>query len=229
LDADEALTPNFAQVAREHLAKLEPGDRLSLRWITLWKNERQERTDGVFKNLYKDFAFCDDNTSHHQYAFLGVGRVPKSATGTMHTVSNELGGILHFQYATWEKTQLKQAWYRCSELIKGGKSARRINNTYSLSLDGKHVQTEQLPLGWTILTVNKSHTLLKGSWHMEILQNWFKDYGLLFFEQLQIWHIPELHDIFVKEVGREPKIKVFPAFIVMINELKNKVKNYVLS
>jgi glycosyltransferase involved in cell wall biosynthesis len=223
LDADEALTPNFAKVARGHLTTLEPGDTLSLRWITLWKNESRERVDGVFKSLYKDFAFCDDYISHHQYAFLGVGRVPKTTKGTEHTVPIELGGILHFQYATWEKAQMKQAWYRCSELLKGEKSARRINNMYSISLDSVHVMTQELPLDWTLRLTNVSEFNKKNSWHLETMSSWFDEYGLLFFEPLQIWHIPELHQLFLEKIGREPKVKVFPAWLITLNTLRRKV------
>jgi glycosyltransferase involved in cell wall biosynthesis len=223
LDADEALTPSFAKIAREHLSKLQSGDTLSLRWITLWKNTDEERVDGVFENLYKDFAFCDDFKSHHQYAFLGVGRVPKPTESTCHTVPTELGGILHFQYAAWERTQIKQAWYRCSELIKGDRSARRINNVYSISLDGAHVKVKELPLDWIVNLPNIDKTTQKSSWHLETITTWFNEYGTEFFEPLQIWHIPELHKLFIEKTNREPVVKVFPNWLVHLNKIKNNL------
>ena len=30
----------------------------------------------------------------------------------------EKGAVLHYQFSNWEAFQLKQAWYRCSELIQ---------------------------------------------------------------------------------------------------------------
>lgn len=223
LDADEALTPNFAKVAKDYLSKLKPGDALSLRWITLWKNERNERIDGVFADLYKDFAFCDDNVSHHQYAFLGVGRIPHNLSGQHNKVPLELGGILHFQYATWGKTQIKQAWYRCSELIKNERTAKRINHTYSISLDNHYVSTKPLPQEWIVELADVRQTPITSLWQYQDILKFFETKGIEFFEPLEIWHIPELHHMFVEKTGREPKIKVFPKWLVYLNKIKNKI------
>lgn len=224
LDADEAITPNFAKVAREHLSTLNPGDTLSLRWITLWKDAKHERVDGVFKNLYKDFAFCDDQTSHHQYAFLGVGRTPYAPHGVRQTLPSYLGGILHFQYVFWDKTQLKQAWYKCSELIKGERSVRRINHTYAISMDGPHVTTKRLPEEWSIALNDQSNKTITTQWHYEKIISFFDQYGIEFFEPLQIWHIKELHELFIQKTGREPQVKIFPQWVVFLNNIKNAVK-----
>ena len=224
LDADEAITPNFAKVAREQLATLNPGDTLSLRWITLWKDTEHERVDGVFNNLYKDFAFCDDQTSHHQYAFLGVGRTPHAPHGKRQILPHHLGGILHFQYVVWDKTQTKQAWYKCSELIKGERSARRINHTYAISMDGPHVVTKLLPKEWPISFSDKSNTAITSQWHYDKIVSFFDQYGIEFFEPLQIWHIKELHELFIRKTGREPKVKVFPQWVVFLSSLKNAFK-----
>ena len=221
LDADEALTPIFIKVARDHMSDLKPGDVLSLRWITLWKNETVERIDDVFENLYKDFAFCDDTISHHQYAFLGVGRVPHSLKGIHKIVPFGLGGILHFQYATWEKTQIKQAWYRCSELIKSERSAKRINHTYSNTLDNKAVSTRSLPKEW-IVDFKIEQSSITSLWQYQDILRLFDTYGITFFEHLQIWHIQELRKLFIQKAGREPRVKVFPKWLIYLNKLKRR-------
>lgn len=227
LDADEAVTPKFAEVAKDYLRQLSPGDTLSMRWITLWKNSNQERVDGIFKDLYKNFAYCDDKKAHHQYAFLGVGRTPHSPSGRNLTVEYNLGGILHFQYASWERVQIKQAWYRCSELIKGDRSARRINNTYSTTLDGEHLTTTPLKADWLVELPQENKYLPDLQWQYQEILEFFQTHGVVFFEPLQIWHIVKLNEIFLERVGREPKPKTFPRALVYLNTIKNYIKQCV--
>lgn len=220
IDADEIFTPAFTKKAHGILSKMQPGDSLSLRWITLWKNDTQGRIDGVYKHLSKQFIFCDDGISHHQYAFLGVGRIPISATGKIITSDDTLGGVLHYQYVVWNKTQIKQAWYRCSELLKKERSARRINNMYAISLDGTHVRTASLPKEWIpdqkVADIAVTHT-----WQYEQICTWLEQYGIEFFEPLQIWHIKELHDLFLEKIGREPRVQIFPHWLIRLNELRH--------
>lgn len=227
LDADEAITPSFAKVARNEISKLMPGDSLSMRWITLWKDPEHERVDGIFANLYKDFAYCDDKISHHQYAFLGVGRIPHSPYGKKHLAQEDLGGILHFQYVLWEKTQLKQAWYKCSELIEGKRSAKRINHTYAISMDGKHVITKPLLKEWYV-PYKGEHTINPAEqWHLSKIIEFFDQYGIEFFEPLQIWHIPVLQTLFEKKMHRTPISKTFPVWFIPIIKLKNVLLRFV--
>jgi len=42
---------------------------------------------------------------------------------------------------------------------------------------------------------------------------WFDEYGIGFFEPLQIWHITLLRERFVAQVGREPRpaVRLSPA------------------
>lgn len=225
IDADEIFTPAFIKIAKIKLEEMEPGDSMSLRWITLWKENTTERIDGIFANLYKQFIFCDNHVSHHQYAFLGVGRIPHFSDGKVIKCDYNLGGVLHYQFATWEKTQIKQAWYRCSELIKGHRSAKRINATYFISLDGPHVITKTLPVEWVALNKIDGDELGK-IWQFQEILKWFSEYGIEKFEPLQIWHIPELKEIFIERTGRIPKSEVFPDWLIYLNKHKNAIINY---
>lgn len=225
IDADEIFTPAFTDQARAILLQMQPGDSLSLRWITLWKNNTQERIDGGYKNLSKQFIFCDDGISHHQYAFLGVGRVPINPTGKIISVDKDLGGLLHYQYVLWDRTQIKQAWYRCSELLKRDRSAQRINNMYATSLDGTHVKTATLPDKW-ISHITSRTIEIQQTWQYKQIVEWFNEHGVEFFEPLQIWHIPELHKIFLEQTGREPKIEVFPDWLIRLNKLRHEALSH---
>jgi len=227
IDADEAFTLAFTK-GKEYLSSMSPGDSLSLRWITLWKDATTERIDGIYSKLYKQFIFCDDGVSHHQYAFLGVGRTPQSPTGKVIETPHDLGGVLHYQFALWNQTQIKQAWYRCSELIKGIRSARRINHTYELSLDSKSVEVDKLPSEWVIeYNIKQDEAVASEIWQYQDIIKWFDQYGIEFFEPLQIWHIPELKNMFTEKIGRVPSSKVFPKWLTSLNKLRNKIIKYV--
>lgn len=67
---------------------------------------------------------------------------------------------------------------------------------------------------------------VQSNWHLNEIKNFFTKYGIGFFEDLQIWHIPELHQQFIDEKGREPNSKTYPRWLVFLNEIKNKIKNF---
>src|SRR6056297_1917817 len=52
IDADEALTANFAETGLPHLKAMQPGDKLSLQWLALWKSPLVYRDDtSIWSNL----------------------------------------------------------------------------------------------------------------------------------------------------------------------------------
>ncbi|MDZ4131253.1 MAG: glycosyltransferase, partial [Hydrogenophaga sp.] len=82
LDADEMFTApckdnNFL---RNKILSMEPGDRMKLLWINLWKNvshfwvdtDENNRTVGDMRR----FIFCDDGFSEHQSDFIHTQRYP---------------------------------------------------------------------------------------------------------------------------------------------------------
>ncbi|HEY1037271.1 MAG TPA: glycosyltransferase family 2 protein [Candidatus Paceibacterota bacterium] len=223
LDADEAFDAEFRKNGRGAISQLKPGETLSFQWITIWKNADTQRVDGVYKELFKDFIVCDEPTLSYPYAFLGVRRTPHSEK-TVETKSPRL--VLHFQYYDFQKTQMKQAWYKCSELIKGDRSARRINSTYSITLDTPSVKTASISdEEYEDLVMPEKEGISDANWHLPAMRKWFGEYGVKFFEPLQIWHIPELRDDFIKSEGREPVPSVYPAFLIELNRLKNWIYN----
>ncbi|MEM4272648.1 MAG: glycosyltransferase, partial [Candidatus Bilamarchaeaceae archaeon] len=118
IDSDEAFTAQFISNAKELIGSLKPGQKLAMRWLTLWKSAYQYRDDSsVWSNLYKDFITCDTP----EYSF-GKQLFHEARTPGPNTKENTLrlpidkGAVLHFQSAAWEAYQIKQAFYRCSEL-----------------------------------------------------------------------------------------------------------------
>lgn len=226
LDGDEIISSNFCNNGRNIISSLKPGQKITMHWVTLWKNFNDYVVGGnEYANLWKDFIFCDDGFSDYNYAFLGVSRTPGNSTIKPVILSDEDGVILHFQFSYWERNQIKQAWYRCSELISGSRTVRRINNTYRATLNGV-VKTKIVKNVWidNLYLPNKIPNNYS-VWQFNAILEFFNKYGVEFFEPLQIWHIKDLNDEFVKRVGRRPKSKTFPVFLIWLNNLKNKIKN----
>jgi glycosyltransferase involved in cell wall biosynthesis len=221
LDADEMLSIPFIKNGRELMKKMKPGQSLALDWVTLWKNPSQYRVDGVYKNLYKEFVFCDDTTSTFQYAFLGVARIPGvRQKNDIIRIAPEYGVVLHFQFVRWNLTQLKQAWYRCSELING-KNPRKINAMYLHTLD-VGAKTRKIPEPW-ISGIEMPVIKEEQSWHLNKTLEWFNEKGITFFEPLQIWHIDTYRNMFQTIQGRPPVPKIFPAIVITLNNFRHKV------
>jgi glycosyltransferase involved in cell wall biosynthesis len=212
LDADEALTTPCRTSLRPALAALQPGQKLALQWVTLWKSRDAYRSDGsVWTDLFKDFAWADGGAATgHGYAFLGVGRTagPNDAD-TWVRMAPAAGAVLHYQFVAWRRTQVKQAWYRCSELINTPERAFEINELYAISDDDPAARTVPLPPGWAAgIDVPADIEALPPGWHLDAILAWFDRYGETFFEPLAIWDIPELHDRFLARIGREPRPKL---------------------
>jgi len=228
LDGDEMLSSNFLNGGRAKISALRPGQRMLMRWVTLWRDETQYISGrSAYTDIWKDFIFCDDGRMSHDYAFLGVGRTPGPAGREIRLPDNQ-GVVLHFQFVMWKKNQTKQAWYRCCELVKGDRSPRRINNTYAISLENRKIRLKKVPADWVDgLCLPAGLKNASGRFHLEAINKLFDKYGLEFFEPLQIWHIPELKEEFIKKVGREPKSRTFPGWLIALNNLKNKLRNLI--
>jgi len=222
IDGDEAFSSNFKNNAKEIFESMKPSQKLSFKWVTLWQSILKYRNDGIYKDLYKDFVFCDDGFSKYPYAFLGVQRTPgENSQSSIIKIDSKIGVVLHFQYVDFMRSQLKQAWYRCSEFLKKGKSAKRINNMYKHSLPTEKILSNTEPI-W--LSELPKPILGNHSDYLDKINKWFDKYGIESFEPLQIWHIPELNDKFLEKVGRKPKSKTYHPILVRLNELKNKLK-----
>lgn len=225
LDADETFSSSFVEQARKEILQLTPGQKLSLRWVHAWKDTTHYINDSqsAFGYIWKDFIVCDDSSQSFEEKFLSEARTPGSHD-LLREIPEATGIVIHWQFSNWEAVQMKQALYRCTELVEGTRSARRINNTYSRTLDTKNLQIKILPTSW-IEKIAIPSSEISSSHHREKIFCYFREYGLVFFEPLQIWHIPELRELFIKEVGREPVAKTFPKWLVSLNKIKNKIKN----
>lgn len=229
LDADELISPEAIKEMKKLISDnmAHPGDIFKLQWIQLWRTVKKYRNDGVWKNNFKNVAFIDNaNINEYEKSVIindHTSRVPNSNPGKEFIIDFP---ILHFHFVALKRNQIKQAWYRCHELIEGKRNAKRINNTYRVTLIPKKIKEYDVPSNWyTGLSLPENIDEMKGSWHLEEIMKLFDRHGILFFEELQIWHIEELEKEFEKNIGRKPVSKTYPVWLSIINEVKNKIKN----
>jgi len=211
LDADEALTAPAQLVLRDEISSLDPGQKLAMQWLALWKDPRRFRNDAsVWSDNFKDFAFADDGANRAESSGgreWGVFRTPgPNSEHNWRRLPADKGAVFHFQFVPWQRFQAKQAWYRCVELIGGQQSPYQINRMYAPTLDDAAAGCAEVPAGWYRgIDVPSGLASLPASWQLESTLQLFTEHGVGFFEPLQIWHVPELRERFIAEVGREPK------------------------
>ena len=226
LDADEAFTTNFKDTYRDEILKLKPGQKLVMQWLCLWKSAHVYREDAsIWSKLYKDFIFCDDKTSQFGTTKLHEGRTPgENNKNTWIKLDPQKGAVLHFQFVAFERFQVKQVFMKSREFTLGNTSARRLNYKYKDTLPDPYAKTVPVPTSWLtdmqgIDTIEDTGT----AWYNTEILNYFEEKGVLFFEPLQIWHIKKYKDLFVEKIGREPRSKIYPTWIIVLNSLKNKL------
>ena len=212
-DADEVFPP---KLFASFLARLDPGMFLGkwilFRWIQLWKSLRYYRDDGVWQNRWMTVAFVDDRKLDYDRRFVindHTSRLPGPQDSPQIKV--EEAPLLHFQWVCWEKTQIKQAYYRCAELIHAPHNPYAINVAYSHAFDNPDADLKPVPEQWLEgIDISDNVACLPAGWQLRQIMSWFEEYGIQYFEPLQIWHVPELRREFLRHVGREPKPKVKP-------------------
>ena len=220
LDADETFTNPLVENFQELLPQLQPGEKMSLQWLALWKSYSSYRHDTtVWSNNWKDFVVCDDpSLSYNHNQHMHVGRTPASVSDvnneSWRRLENEHGAVMHFQFSAYNNFQLKQCWLRCSELIQEPYNSQGINIKYSITLLEQNVGLEEMPKSWYDKIVLPKVENFDPEWKdssfvradlLPGIYKYFEDYGVEFFENLNIWHVPQLRNYFIKQTGRMPR------------------------
>lgn len=207
-DADELMSPVLAaRFVAAQRDELKPGTVVECLYYHLWNRPDRYRSDGhKYAPYWKEIGLRDDRQMDFSRARrlpLHEPRVPlEGATGRIR--ARDLP-VLHLQWLVAERNQMKQAWYRCRELIDGAHTAAGINESYASTLPDPGVQTEVVPAPWLDgvslpdLAVDQIP-----SWQERDILGWFDTHTPTFFEPLEIWHIARLGDEFQRRTGRAP-------------------------
>jgi glycosyltransferase involved in cell wall biosynthesis len=206
LDADEVFTADLREDFRDLLKSMELGQKIQLRWLAMWKSPFVFRDDeSVWSNNFKDFIFCDDGVSNFDETWIHEARTPGENKQSNTIKIETYGGVMHYQFVPWQRFQLKQAWYRCSELIKYPNTEGAINGTYSITLDDPTARCSPVRTNWLYdRGIPRNIEDLTSNWHQDSINAYFDTYGAKYFENLDIWHIKLLRDEFFEREGRYP-------------------------
>ena len=206
-DADELVSPRLAGrfIQQAHLAA---GTVVDCFYCHSWNGPTRYRTGlGQYTPYWKPVAIVDDRRVNYDRSRglpLHEERVPVSADSPR--VRAEGVPVLHLQWLLPNRSQMRQAWYRCREWIHGGRSAAAINEFYSITLPSLYVQTAPLPQAWLEgVTLPGTAIDAEPSWQQAEIIGWFDERGVEFFEPLEIWQVPALDAEFRRRTGRNPK------------------------
>ncbi|MGH9277651.1 MAG: hypothetical protein ACRD12_06035 [Acidimicrobiales bacterium] len=204
VDADEAFTATLSRKGRHLIEALAPGDAMGLPFYTLWKGAQRYRAGREY-DLPIWTVFADDGVSAHPDARIHEARIPPGLAGGRRVLPAAQGGMVHLQFVSWDRAQVKQAWYRCKERLDGA-SPLRVNARYLLTLDGPLVRSRPIDPAW-VSHLPSLETLESrdAGWQLDQLLNWFDRYTPAYFEPLQIWHVPVLRQAFEAAEGRPPR------------------------
>ena len=220
LDADETFTNPLIDNFKELLPQLQPGEKMALQWLALWKSYTHYRHDStVWSNNWKDFVVYDHpSLSYNSGQHMHLGRTPSSPSDinneSWRRLENEFGAVMHYQFSVYNNFQLKQSWLRCSELIQKPNQHQTINQTYGITLLDDNVGLAKMPNEWYNEIPLPDVPNFDSEWNEKCflradllpgIYKYFEDYGVEYFEPLDIWHIPQLKNYFIKQTGRQPR------------------------
>lgn len=222
LDADEYIP---SDIFKEFLnkTKLKPGESFRFPWIQLWQSKNKYNDKGVWYRNYQRAAWVDDGETNYDNKFVindHTSRVPEGFLSNCIRVDTV--PVIHLQWFFWEKTQMKQVWYKCCELIKSPESWKQINDSYSHSLE-ESKKLKDTPIEWIKDLDSKIIPQKQSTWHKDEIIKMFEQYGVIFFEKLQIWHMPELEEEFIKVTGRKPKYKKSKSLNKKMQDIKRSI------
>lgn len=192
IDADEMFTATCLKgnFLRTKILEMQPGDKMSMHWIGLWKSIDQFRSEG----LLNEIIFCDDGVCSYNCKPIHVPRIPENLRkGAMiYLEPYTIFGLLHFQAANWKNMELRRAWYHCFFKIRSPQmDALEINELCAPQGDDTRVKTQKCPSHWFdgYDFFDKTTYQKLEIWRKKQIIGWINQYGQSFFKDLNIWNI----------------------------------------
>jgi len=206
-DADELVSPAVIQRLVEGAA-LRSGVVVDALYCHFWNSRDKYRTGlGAYSPYWKPVAIVDDRrVDYDRSGVLPIHdeRVP-IATDAARIRTGPVP-VLHLQWLLPNRSQMRQAWYRCAEWRQRKRSAAEINEFYAVTLPRWHVPTAPIPADWLGgMTLPDTEIDREPAWHQAEILAWFDAHGIELFEPLEIWHVPLLRDEFKRRTGRAPR------------------------
>ncbi|NCN21944.1 glycosyltransferase family 2 protein [Candidatus Falkowbacteria bacterium] len=230
LDADEYI-PNDLFKKFLNTEDFSIGNSFSFPWIQVWRNPEIYNVSKDWKDDYKAIAWVDDGKSDYEKIKVindHTNRIPEPFLNKTKKI--DYTPNIHLAFLFWKRQEIKRVWYKCTELIAGKRSARRINEAYYLILDKNNKKLASVKKEWIkgykddLLALQKSEN---DKTKLKEIYNFFDTYTIEFFEPLEIWHLEELENEFIKRTRRKPITKTYPQWFIAIIKLRRKVKKII--
>jgi hypothetical protein len=208
-DADELVSPPLIRhVLETRRDILRRGAVLDALYCHFWNSPSRYRTGlGAYAPYRKAVAIVDDRRLDYDRSRalpLHEERVPIGADAIR--LGTDDAPVLHLQWLLPDRSQMRQAWYRCREWLQRERTAAEINGFYATTLPRWHVPTDTVPAEWLRdLTLPGTDIDREPSWQQADIIGWFDTRGVELFEPLEIWHVPVLRDEFKRRTGRTPR------------------------
>lgn len=217
IDADEVVSNYLKINFRSYCASLLPGQAAHINWVNLANDGKSFFPDGgPFQPVYKSFLIRDDGTLTYRPPgkdILHFSRVPNSENLTPPiAIPSKDGSILHLQHLDQDLYMAKQIRYKCLEMVHETSNPFQINDNYAFTLNKAKI-VQELPAYYQardlVFTANE---LAKNDIYQEIF-SLLQDFGVEYFEKLDIWHVKTLREFFEAETGRSPREFRFSKFM----------------
>lgn len=206
-DADELVSPRAAhRFFAANAERFTPGTVIECLYYHLWESPSRYRSSiPPYTPYWKPIAVLDDRRmDYDRSATLPIHqeRIPIEP-GAVRVRAADVA-VLHLQWLLAETNQIKQAWYRCRELLHG-RAAGEINAFYQFTIPPRHVRTAAVRPEWIEdVTFPDLAIDRQRSWQETEIRQWFDERGVAFFEPLEIWHVPQLRQEFIRRMRRQP-------------------------
>ena len=207
-DADELVAPAAVRRLVEGRRRdLVPGTAIECTYVHLWTSPHRYREIGwTYGPQPKAIAFVDDRRMDYDRSLGQSIHEPRIPPGATTTIRADDVHVLHLQWLLPQRTQFRQAWYRCREWLDRAQTAAAINERYFATLPEDGVPTLEVPASWTEGVSFPDFSVdREPSWSERDILGWFDAHTPEFFEPLEIWHLPSLEAAFRRHAGRRPK------------------------
>lgn len=152
VDADEIMCAITVPGIRDSISRLAPGRFLLTPMRAMWRSPFRVRTDKqtVFHGARVSVAFADTGIQRWQpdggYEFHH--REPYNSQ--LGAVTGLSGGVMHLQFADWNRVVAKHALYKMTEVLRwpDRRPAAAVDRQYSRSLDERGMETAPAPAEW---------------------------------------------------------------------------------
>src|SRR5207253_3429272 len=135
-DADELVSPRLVKafLATDAVC-LGPGTTIDCRFYHLWGSADRYRDDeSLYQPHWKSIGVIDDRRIDYDRSVTLPLHEPRIPPGAGMGIPAESVPVFHLQWLLPRRNQIKQAWYRCRELMDGRKPAAEINQRYAIAL-----------------------------------------------------------------------------------------------